>query len=396
MRGNTYRIARVALTALAAMLVVSIAITFLIGSSKLSSAQDTATESARVLVQENLTAAVTGADLVAPVSDARARQIDEVLQETILRGDIDAVTIWNPDGTIVFSSDHSLIGTRLPEERDRLKEILKVGATSRVQDGMFSTQVPLAPEGTDLTAVAQLDRVYAPIWNTAARPWRTASLASGVALLAILGAIWQVTRMATKQWKVYAGTTFQSLRGKRGAPALGGGNGTDPTYTQPDFRQAEEMLKHAEDRATTAEERAAALQEQYRKTLEELHTATQQLEGAALETPSRPDPEIEERLLKAEGRVRLLEGQLHAVKSERQKLASDLQEAKATPAVAPDPKIEQRAKAAEDEATVLRTELEGARHELAGVVKELESARREKERLASASGDAAELQAVAE
>ena len=120
------------------------------------------------------------------------------------------------------------------------------------------------------------------------------------------------------------------------------------------------MLKRAEDRATTAEERAAALQAQYRKTLEELHTATQKLEGAALETPSRPDPEIEERLLKAEGRVRLLEGQLHAVKSEREQLASDLQEAKAT-AVAPDPNIEQRAKAAEDEATALRTELEGAR-----------------------------------
>ena len=118
----------------------------------------------------------TGDDLVAPVDDGRARSSTRPSTASILNGEIDAVTIWDPDGTIVYSTDADLIGTRLPEERFRLREILKSGTASTVQDGMFSTRVPLAPESTDAEAVAQLDRVYAPIWDATAKPWRTASL----------------------------------------------------------------------------------------------------------------------------------------------------------------------------------------------------------------------------
>ena len=389
---DTYRIARVALTALAGMLAVSIAITFLIGASQLSTAEAEASDGARVLVQENLASIATGADLAAPVDEARAAELGDLIDGTILNGEVDAVTIWDPDGTIVYSTDANLIGTRLPEERFRLREVLKTGTDSTVQDGMFSTRVPLAPEGTDAEAVAQLDRVYAPIWDATAKPWRTASLCLSLVFLLVLGAIYQASRMASRRWKVYAGTTFQAIRGRR-APELGGGDGTDPAYTQPDFRRAEEELARAEVRATTAEERAAALQEQYRKTLEELHAANTKLEGAALETPSRPDPEIEERLLKAEGRVRLLEGQLQSVKTERDRLASEVQEHPA--GTAPDPKVEQRARDAEAEAATLRTELETARHEVAGVVKELEATRREREQLAARTADAGQHEADA-
>jgi chromosome segregation ATPase len=388
---DTYRIARVVLTALAVALVVSVGVTYLIGASKLSTAEAEASDSARVLAQENLATYVIGDDLVAPVGDARAREIDLLIDDSIMNGEIDAVTIWDPDGTIVYSSDADLIGTRLPEERFRLREILKSGTASTVQDGMFSTRVPLAPAGTDADAVAQLDRVYAPLWDSTAKPWRTASLSLCVALLAVLGAIYQVSRMASRRWKVYAGTTFQAMRGRRPAALGGGDDGTDPAYAHPDFRKAEEEMARAEVRATTAEERAAALQEQYRKTLEELHAAQTKLEGAALETPSRPDPEIEERLLKAEGRVRLLEGQLQSVKGERDKLASDAQ---ARPQATPDPKIEQRAREAEAETVSLRAELDTARREVAGVVKELEATRREREQLAARTADTGQVQAA--
>jgi chromosome segregation ATPase len=388
---DTYRVARVALIALAVALVLSMATAYLIGASKLSAAEASASESARVLVQENLATHVTGADLTAPVSDSRARQLDAMIDATILNGGFDAVTIWNIGGTIVYSTDTSLIGTRIPEERYRLKTVLKDGTHSTVQDGMFSTRVPLAPEGTDVTAVAQLDRPYAQIWGATAKPWRIASLALGLMLLAVLFAIYQVSRMASRTWKFYAGTTFQSLRGGRPAQ-LGGGNGTDLAQAPPDFRRAGEELARAQVRATTAEERAAVLQDQYRKTLEELHATKRRLEGAALETPSRPDPEIEERLLKAEGRVRLLEGQLQSVKSERDKLAGDAQEHRASET--PDHKLEQRASAAQAEAVALRAELETAHHELAGVVKELEATRKEREKLAARSEGAGELQAA--
>ena len=60
---DTYRIARVGLTALAVAMVVTIAITYLIGASKLSTAESSATDTARVLVQENLSTYVTGSDL---------------------------------------------------------------------------------------------------------------------------------------------------------------------------------------------------------------------------------------------------------------------------------------------------------------------------------------------
>jgi hypothetical protein len=121
---DAYRIARVALTALAAVLLVSVAITYLIGASKLSTAESLATDGARVLAQENLATYVTGDDLTTPVGAGRAREIDALVAGSILNGEIDAVTIWDPDGTIVYSSDPSLIGTRLPEERFALREIL--------------------------------------------------------------------------------------------------------------------------------------------------------------------------------------------------------------------------------------------------------------------------------
>ncbi len=388
---DTYRIARVGLTALAVALLVSIAITYLIGSSALSTAEAEASDGARVLTQENLATYVTGEDLSAPVGVGRAKEIDALVDGSILNGEIDAVTIWDPNGTIVYSSDPSLIGTRLPEERFALREVLKSGTSSTVQDGMFSTRVPLAPAGTDAEAIAQLDRVYAPLW-AAAKPWRTASLSLSILLIAVLGAIYQVSRMASRRWKTYAGTTFQAMRGRRPA-ALGGGQGTDPAYVQADFRKAEEELARAAVRATTAEERAAALQEQYRKTLEELHAAQTKLEGAALETPSRPDPEIEERLLKAEGRVRLLEGQLQSVKGERDKLASDAREL--PDGTTPDPKLEKRTRAAEAEAAALRTELETAQHEVAGMVKELEATRKDRDRLTARTEDAGQQHAAA-
>ena len=371
---------------------MSIAITYLIGSSALSTAEAEASDGARVLTQENLATYVTGEDISAPVGDGRAHEIDALVAGSILNGEIDAVTIWDPNGTIVYSTDPTLIGTRLPEERFRLREVLKSGTSSTVQDGMFSTRVPLAPAGTDAEAIAQLDRVYAPIWDSTAKPWRTASLSLSVVLIAVLGAIYQVSRMASRRWKVYAGTTFQAMRGRRPA-ALGGGQGTDPEYVQADFRKAEEELARAAVRATTAEERAAALQEQYRKTLEELHAAQTKLEGAALETPSRPDPEIEERLLKAEGRVRLLEGQLQSVKGERDKLASDIREL--PDGTTPDPKLEQRARTAEAEAAELRTELETAQHEVAGMVKELEATRKDRDRLTARTEDAGQQHAAA-
>ncbi|MBA3691830.1 MAG: hypothetical protein H0W82_10535, partial [Actinobacteria bacterium] len=389
---DTYRLARVALIGVALALLVLIVTTYLIGASKLTSAEASATDSARILVQENLADDVTGADLTAPVGDARARELDLVVEAAILSGDTDAVTIWDTGGTIVYSTDPGLIGTRLPEERFRLKSILKDGTDSTVQDGMFSTRVPLAPAGTDASAVAQLDRAYAPIWNATAKPWRSASIALGLILVLVLIAIYQVSRMAARTWTFTTGATFQTMRGGRPAQ-LGGVNGADLAHAQPDLRRAEEGLARAEVRATTAEERAAVLQEQYRKTLEELHAATTLLDGAALETPSRPDPEIEERLLKAEGRVRLLEGQLQSVKGERDKLASDAQERPA--GAAPDPKVEERARSAEAEVASLRNELETARHEVAGVVKELESTRRERERLSARTADAGRLEAEA-
>jgi hypothetical protein len=262
---DTYRVARIALIGVAVALVLSMGITYLIGASKLSAAEASASDAARILVQEDLATTFTGADLTAPVTDARARQLDTLIDATILDGEIDAVTIWATGGTIVYSSDPDLIGIRLPEERFRLRTILKDGTGSTVQDGMFSTRVPLAPEGTDESAVAQLDTTYAQIW-AAAKPWRTASVALGLVLVAVLFAIYLVSRSASRTWPFTAGTTFQSMRGGRPAE-LGGGNGTDPLRAHPDLRRAEDGLARAEARATTAEERAAVLQQQYRKTL---------------------------------------------------------------------------------------------------------------------------------
>src|SRR2546428_10413564 len=114
---NAYRSARSALLVVAFLLVGGIAGSFVMGSRSLVSAETSATNQAKIVAQKVLPAVITPDDLVAPVSASRAKAIgDQLESQGLATTSINAVTVWKDDGTILFSTAHTKIGTRLPEQ----------------------------------------------------------------------------------------------------------------------------------------------------------------------------------------------------------------------------------------------------------------------------------------
>src|ERR1700675_3335958 len=90
-----------------------------------------------------------GVDLTQPISGPVLATLDRTVGGRILTDATDVrVKIWNPNGTVIYSDAHGLIGLRFPDESGELGEVM---------DGHISSGV------TDLGAKENfLDRSLAP------------------------------------------------------------------------------------------------------------------------------------------------------------------------------------------------------------------------------------------
>ena len=255
----------------------------------------TITDSSLTLVfrPDDLDAAATG-DRVTNLTD----QVDTVVLDP---SDFDGVTLWSPEGTILYSTDEGRIGNRLDGERDRIREALRGKPQSSVANGEISVMVPLKfASGVGEPAVVELTRTDAPV-AMATSAWRTSAIFIALALLIVIGLLlWfrfspepeeehPVMRRAEERSHQPASAPSSASRSISVAPA--------------GMKEEADARRMAEDRARAAEERLGVLQEQYRNTLEELQVAHRQ----AQQTAGRPDPRLEERAMQAESRARQLE-----------------------------------------------------------------------------------------
>ena len=360
------KIARALLAMLGVLLIVGIVGSLWMSTRARASARDEIIHQAQAITDSSLSITFQPNDLSEPATAARATQLNSSIQAIVVDpSDFEDVTLYSPEGTILYSTQTSRIGNNLPGEKDAIKEALKGVPQTKDFDGTMSVLLPLRfRSGVGPPAAIELTHPDATV-AAAAGPWRTNALFL-FALLVLLGvAVFGVARLlsvvadpAAAEKEIARPMTIPSLQQSR---AMSPG---------PGIREEGEARRRAEERARAAEDRLSLLQEQYGKTLEELQSY-QAL--AELPRPSAPDPAIDERALRAEGQVRTLEQQIRTVTQEREHLASQLQDALRAPL--PDPEDGARLREAELESISLRAALEDTRERFAEAQLEVDALR---------------------
>jgi len=357
------RIARTVLAVLGGLLCLGIVGSLLMSVRAANEARDQIADQAATIADSSLAIAFSPEDLAAPVLPDRATELAGQVQSIVIDpSDFTDVTLYSPEGTILYSTSQSLIGTQLPGERDRIKEALKGVPQISNADGEISVLVPMQlRSGVGEPAAVELVRPDDPV-AAAPGPWRTNALFLFAMLVLLAVAVFGVARVlavVAEQQDRPPTAVMQAPATPRLSPPV------------PGIREENEARRRAEERARAAEERLNVLQDQYRKTLEDLQTYQQ--------APSHPtvvtDPRVEERALRAEGQVASLEQQLRTITGEREHLARELAEAHAL-ALAdqqarPDGDTELLLRAAERESTTLRNELAAEREVRATLEREI-------------------------
>ena len=346
------RIARVLLGVLGALLIVGIIGSLLMGVRAKGTAEDMVVSQARAIADSSLSLVFEPTDLTAPVGAIRAAELTDQIQGVVVDpSDFDQVTVYSPEGTILYSTEEGRIGNELPGEKDRIKEALKGDPQVTTYQGNVSIMLPFQfRSGVGSPAAVQLTRPDSPI-ATAPAPWNTNAVFL-FAMLVVLGlAVFGVARLLS----VVANTPERAAELPRPAPpARQPARAASP---QPGLREEGEARRRAEERAIAADERLSLLQDQYRKALEEL----QDLRQHARDDSRMPsDGKLEERALRAEGQTRTLEAQLETLRAERARLGEQLQDALRAPVSVDDGRLG----ALEDEAESLRRELDRTRVQL--------------------------------
>jgi signal transduction histidine kinase len=362
--------ARVLLLALAGLLALGVAGSLMMSVRARNDAQKQIVEQAETIVQRSLTLAFQPDDLEGPVDAERATQLSQQLTSVVFDpSDFAKVTLYSADGTILYTTELSRIGTQLVGEQGRIQEALKGIIQNRTDDGSFSTLMSFRfPSGVGRPSAVELVRDDGPL-TSAVAPWRTTALFLFVVLVLIGLVAWGVNRIAAAASMAAATAAAAQPR-----PQMPPAAQSVPAVSAPQqgLREEGEARRRAEERARAAEDRVGLLQEQYRKALEEL----QQFQMLARE-PHSGDPVLEERALRAEGQVATLEQQIGRLRTEREQLAQALHEAGHDPVADPAEIAAQHAalREAHQETMGLRAELEGANAQLEMLRRELTAAK---------------------
>jgi PAS domain S-box-containing protein len=174
---------------------------------------------AQIHAEEDLTADATRAatalssemrqsDLDSPVkSAARLQTLDAIFKPELMAGVV-RVKLWGRDGTVTYSNDHSLIGSRIdPEE---FQEVLAGGTvreTGRLNDEggqgknikVISAYVPLHLVGDQRPrGVLEFYNDYGPIEAQVGSTVKPVALALGLALLLLFASLFPILHQVTK------------------------------------------------------------------------------------------------------------------------------------------------------------------------------------------------------
>ncbi len=361
------RIARAVLAIIAALLIAGIAGSFVMGVRARTEAERTVISQAQAIADGSLTLVFTPADVDSPATPERSFELTAQVEAVVIDpSDIDEVTLYSPEGLVLYSTQQSLIGTQQISEKERVKEALKGQPQPEASTGRYSVMLPLRfRSGVGGPAAVELIRPDTPI-ATAAAPWRTNALfLTGMLVLlgvAVFGVarVLSVAQQGTTETPALRASAQQQMR---------------PVHVNaPGLREEGDARRKAEDRARAAEDRLNLMQDQYKKAFEEL----QHLRAVSIAPPaSAGDPVLRERALRAEGEIATLVQQVQTLTVERERLADALRGATGRGSemdervIARAAEADARARSAEAESSVLRDELARSRDDLVAARREL-------------------------
>ena len=137
------RIARVLLGILGGLLIIGIIGSLLMGVRAKRTAEDMVVTQARAIADSSLSLLFQPSDLTGVVSDARATELTSQIKSVVIDpSDFDQVTIYSPEGTVLYSTDPGRIGNELPGEKDQIKEALKNTPQVSTYQGTVSIMLP--------------------------------------------------------------------------------------------------------------------------------------------------------------------------------------------------------------------------------------------------------------
>ncbi|MFL5736023.1 MAG: sensor histidine kinase [Actinomycetota bacterium] len=168
-----------AVASLAAFLLIGTALTFVTVRAVRDRAEDHAAFHANYVVDSVLAPSLEGASPDRPVTGPQLAELDRVVNQRILSdGRTVRLKIWSPDGQVLYSDDHALIGRTFASEKSELRDVLAGDVENGVSDlqapenvaersladKLFETYLPLRTSpGTKPVAVVELYQDYSAI-----------------------------------------------------------------------------------------------------------------------------------------------------------------------------------------------------------------------------------------
>jgi two-component system sensor histidine kinase/response regulator len=149
------------------------------------------------------------ADLAAPVREPKRLAALDALFEPELMNHVIRVKLWRPDGTVVYSTDHTLIGRRVAEA-DELDGVLAgepIREVGHLNDEggtgenvkVISAYVPLRLEGDpNPRAALEFYNDYGPIAAQASSTVKPVALALGLALVLLFASLFPILTQVTR------------------------------------------------------------------------------------------------------------------------------------------------------------------------------------------------------
>jgi diguanylate cyclase (GGDEF)-like protein len=199
---------RFALYAGVALVIASIAAFFFVRDYATRHAEQTSLEHTEYVAQAVLPGELRASDFNGPVEGRRLRQLDAISRHQLLNHGVLRIKLYNPRAKVVYSSDHTLIGTTSPE-RAEVEEVFRGDPSSDVtyldaeggggpHTRVLESYVPVSAAGRGRAGVFEIYADYAPIASDARSMFLPIAIGIGVVLFGLYLSFFPILRRVTR------------------------------------------------------------------------------------------------------------------------------------------------------------------------------------------------------
>jgi diguanylate cyclase (GGDEF)-like protein len=167
-------------------------------------AERAATSQARVVASVLLSGSLLASDFEAPIAQPRRAALDELFDSRVLASGVLLVKLYSADGTVTYSTDHGLVGTKTPQLghiREALGGTIRGDQTTLGAEGargdrkVLRTYAPVAVAGG--SGVAAIFQDYEPIAEAAEATFLPIAGIFETVLLLLFAALVPILRSVT-------------------------------------------------------------------------------------------------------------------------------------------------------------------------------------------------------